>query len=125
MCRFILDEERFVRSQVYIPTCHPVARDEDGGSLLLCFVMCTRKVEDLCIWIYVVIFDTIAMITIFCTVVLSVIQGVALNIVVLPFSKGRALHTKHITNALMQIREDKLKQKVSVPKKLEWLGAHH
>jgi hypothetical protein len=27
--------------------------------------------------------------------------------------------TKHITNALMQIREDKLKRKVSIPKKLE------
>jgi hypothetical protein len=27
--------------------------------------------------------------------------------------------TKHIMNALMQIREDKLKQKVSIPKKLE------
>jgi hypothetical protein len=27
--------------------------------------------------------------------------------------------TKHITNALMQIREDKFKQKVSIPKKLE------
>jgi hypothetical protein len=27
--------------------------------------------------------------------------------------------TKYITNALMQIREDKLKQKVSIPKKLE------
>jgi hypothetical protein len=27
--------------------------------------------------------------------------------------------TKHITNALMQIREDKLKQKVSIPRKLE------
>jgi hypothetical protein len=26
---------------------------------------------------------------------------------------------KHIRNALMQIREDKLKQKVSIPKKLE------
>jgi hypothetical protein len=48
-----------------------VARDEDGGSLLLCFMMSTRKVEDLCKWIYVVIFDTIAMITIFGTVVLS------------------------------------------------------
>jgi hypothetical protein len=85
------DEERFVGSRVYIPTCLPVARDEDGGSLLLCFMLCTHKVEDLCIWIYVVIFDTIAMITIFCTVVLSVIQGVALNKGVLPFSKGRAL----------------------------------
>jgi hypothetical protein len=38
-----------------------------------------------------VIFYTIAMITIFCTVVLLVIQGVALNTEVLPFSKGRAL----------------------------------
>jgi hypothetical protein len=28
--------------------------------------------------------------------------------------------TKHITNALMQIREGKLKQKVSIPKKLEY-----
>jgi hypothetical protein len=27
--------------------------------------------------------------------------------------------TKHITNALMQIREEKLKQKASIPKKLE------
>jgi hypothetical protein len=26
---------------------------------------------------------------------------------------------KHITNALMQIREDKLKRKVSIPRKLE------
>jgi hypothetical protein len=50
-----------------------------------------RKVEDLCNWIHVVILDTIAMITIFCTMVLSVIQGVALNTGVLPFSKGRAL----------------------------------
>jgi hypothetical protein len=34
--------------------------------------------------------------------------------------------TKHITNALMQIREEKLKQKVSIPKKVRrWLGAHH
>jgi hypothetical protein len=57
---------------------------------MLSVVYC--KVGDLCNWIYVVIFDTIAMITIFCTVVLSVIQGVALNIGVLPFSKGRALH---------------------------------
>jgi hypothetical protein len=52
-----------------------MARDEDGGSLLLCFMMCTRKTEGLCIWIYVVIFDTIAMITIFCTVVLSIDPG--------------------------------------------------
>jgi hypothetical protein len=52
-----------------------VARDEDGGSLQLCFMLCTHKVEDLCIWIYVVIFDAIAMITIFCTVVLSTDPG--------------------------------------------------
>jgi hypothetical protein len=42
--------------------------------------------------IYVVTFDTIAMISIICIVVLSVIQEVALNIRVLPFSKGRTLH---------------------------------
>jgi hypothetical protein len=52
-----------------------VARDEDEGSLQLCFMLCTRKVEDLCNWIYIVIFDTIAMITIFCTVVLSTDPG--------------------------------------------------
>jgi hypothetical protein len=49
------------------------------------------KVEYLCNWIYVVIPNTIEMITIFCTVVLSVIQGVALNTRVLPLAKGRAL----------------------------------
>jgi hypothetical protein len=76
-CRFYSDDERFVGSRAYIPTCLRVARDEDGGSLLLCFMLCTRKAEDLCNWIYVVISDTIAMITIFCTVVLSLIQGVA------------------------------------------------
>jgi hypothetical protein len=26
-----LDKERLVGSRVYIPTCMPVARDEDGG----------------------------------------------------------------------------------------------
>ena len=52
-----------------------MALDEDGGSLQLCFMLCTRKVEDLCIWIIVVIFDAIAMITIFCTVVLSTDPG--------------------------------------------------
>jgi hypothetical protein len=52
-----------------------VTRDEDGGSLQLCFMLCTRKVEDLCIWIYVVIFNDIAIITIFCTVVLSTDPG--------------------------------------------------
>jgi hypothetical protein len=52
------------------------------------------KIEDLCNCIYVVISDTIAMITIFCTMVLSVIQGVTLNTGVLTFSKGRALQYK-------------------------------
>jgi hypothetical protein len=79
------DEERFKGSQVYIPTCLPVARDEDGGSLLLCFQLCICKVGDLCNWIPVVNFDIITMITIFCTVVLLVIQVVALNTEVLPF----------------------------------------
>jgi hypothetical protein len=67
-----------------------VTRDEDGGSLPLCFQLYICKDEDVWNWIYVVIFNNIAMITIFCTMVLSVIQGVALNIGVLPFSKGRA-----------------------------------
>ena len=40
----------------------------------------------------VVIIDATAMITIFCTMVLSVIQGIALNTGILPFSKGKALH---------------------------------
>jgi hypothetical protein len=31
--------------------------------------------------------------------------------------------TKHITNALMQIREEKLKQKVSIPKKFKMVGS--
>jgi hypothetical protein len=34
-------------------------------------MMCARKVEDLCNWIYDVIFEAIAMITIFYTVVIS------------------------------------------------------
>jgi hypothetical protein len=42
-----------------------MAHDEDEGSLLLCVVLCTRKVEDLCIWISIVIYDAIAMITYF------------------------------------------------------------
>jgi hypothetical protein len=48
-------KELGVGSRAYIPTCLHVAPDEDGGSLLLCFMLCTRKVEDLCNWIYVVI----------------------------------------------------------------------
>jgi hypothetical protein len=67
-----------------------VARDEDGGSLLLCFPLWNSKVETY-VTGFTLYFHTIAMITIFCTVVLLVIQGVALNTGVLPFSKGRAL----------------------------------
>jgi hypothetical protein len=52
---FISNKEPGVGSRVYIPTCLPVALDEDGGSLQLCFMLCTRKVKDLYNWIYVVI----------------------------------------------------------------------
>jgi hypothetical protein len=55
---------------------------------MLSVVYC--KVGDLCNYLRCN-FDNIAMITKFCTVVLSVIQGIALNIGVLPFSKGRVL----------------------------------
>jgi hypothetical protein len=42
------------------------------------------------------------------------------NLALIPnASSMNVAFTKHITNALMQIREDKLKQKVSIPKKLE------
>jgi hypothetical protein len=34
-------------------------------------------------------------------------------------SSMNVVFTKHITNALMQIKEEKLKQKVSIPKKSE------
>jgi hypothetical protein len=55
-CRFSLSsKEPGVGSRAYIPTCLLVALDEDGGSLQLCFMLCTHKVEDLYIWIYVVI----------------------------------------------------------------------
>jgi hypothetical protein len=52
---FYSSKEPGVGSQAYIPTCLPVALDEDGSSLQLCFMLCTRKVEYLCNWIYVVI----------------------------------------------------------------------
>jgi hypothetical protein len=52
---FISSKEPEVGSRAYIPTCLPVALDEDGGSLQLCFMLYTRKVEDLCNWIYIVI----------------------------------------------------------------------
>jgi hypothetical protein len=71
-CRFLLSsKEPGVGSRAYIPTCLPVALDEDGGSLLLCFMLCTRKVEDLCNWIFCCNIDAIAMNTIFCTMVLD------------------------------------------------------
>jgi hypothetical protein len=49
------NDKRLVGSRVYIPTCLSVARDKDRGSLLLCFQLCTRKVEHLYNWIYIVI----------------------------------------------------------------------
>jgi hypothetical protein len=54
-------------------------------------------------------FDTIAVIMIFCTVVLSVIQGVALNTGVLPLAKGRVLHVVcrfHVA-AIAELRLDR------------------
>jgi hypothetical protein len=52
-----------------------VALDEDGGSLQLCFMLCTCKVEDLCILDLCCNIDAIAMINIVCTVVLSTDPG--------------------------------------------------
>jgi hypothetical protein len=52
---FYSNKEPGVGSRAYIPTCLPVALDEDGGSLQQCFMLCTRKVEDLCNWIYVIL----------------------------------------------------------------------
>jgi hypothetical protein len=50
------------------------------------------------------------MITIFCTVALSVIQGVALNTGVLPFSKGRALQQR-IALAVLRMHTTKKRKK--------------
>jgi hypothetical protein len=75
-CRFLLSsKEPGVGSRAYIPTSLPMALDEDGGSFLLCFMLCTRKVKDLCNLDLRYNFDTIAMITIFCTMVLSTDPG--------------------------------------------------
>jgi hypothetical protein len=41
----ISDEKRLVGSRVYIPTCLRVARDEDEGSLPLCFLLCIVRLE--------------------------------------------------------------------------------
>jgi hypothetical protein len=47
------------------------------------------------------------------------------NLVLSPnASSMHVAFTKHITNALMKIREEKLKQKVSQEVR-RWLGAHH
>jgi hypothetical protein len=51
---FYSSKEPGVGSRAYIPTCLPVALHEDGSSLQLCFMLCTRKVENLCNWIYIV-----------------------------------------------------------------------
>jgi hypothetical protein len=52
-----------------------VAHDEDGGSLLLCLCCVIHKVEDLCNLDLHCNIDAIAMIPIFCTVVLSTDPG--------------------------------------------------
>jgi hypothetical protein len=52
-----------------------VALDEDGGSLLLCFMLCTRKVEDICNLDLRCNIDAIAMITIFVLWCYLLIQG--------------------------------------------------
>jgi hypothetical protein len=44
---FISSKEPGVGSRAWIPICLHMARDEDGGSLQLCFMLCTYKVEDL------------------------------------------------------------------------------
>jgi hypothetical protein len=36
-CAGYSDEDQLVGSRVYIPTCLPVAREDDGGSLPLCY----------------------------------------------------------------------------------------
>jgi hypothetical protein len=62
---FISNKEPGVGSRAYIPTCLPVARDEDGGSLLLLVRLKTYVTGLRCN------IDAILMITIFCTMVLS------------------------------------------------------
>jgi hypothetical protein len=66
------------------------------------------KIWDLCNWICDVIFDTIVMITIFCTMVLSVIQGIALNTGVLPYSKGGALQLEFAQSDLTKAQKEGL-----------------
>jgi hypothetical protein len=74
---FYSNKEPGVGSRAYIPTCLPVARDEDGGSLLLCFMLCTLKVEDLCNWIYVVILMLLQWLLYFVLWCYLLIQGMA------------------------------------------------
>jgi hypothetical protein len=74
---FISNKDPGVGSRVYIPTCLPVARDEDEGSLLLCFMLCTRKVEDLYNWIFVVILMLLQWLLYFVLWCYLLIQGMA------------------------------------------------
>jgi hypothetical protein len=69
------NKEPGVGSRAYIPTCLPVALDEDGGSLQLCFMLCTRKVEDLCNLDLRCNIDAIAMISYFVLWCYLLIQG--------------------------------------------------
>jgi hypothetical protein len=74
---FILSKEPGVGSRAYIPTCLPVALDEDGSSLQLWFMLCTRKVEDLCNWIFVVISMLLQWLLYFVLWCYLLIQGMA------------------------------------------------
>jgi hypothetical protein len=74
---FISSKEPGVGSWAYIPTCLPVALDEDGSSLQLCFMLCTHKVEDLCNWIYVVILILLQWLLYFVLWCYLLIQGMA------------------------------------------------
>ena len=107
-CAGWYDKEWGLGSRVYIPTCLPVAHDEDEGSLLLSF----RCVSSMYYSDVVLVFETmqvvrililvyldqrcnklilLLLISILCTVVLSVIQGIALNTGVQLWAKSGAL----------------------------------
>jgi hypothetical protein len=91
---FISSKEPGVGSRAYIPTCLPVALDEDGSSLQLCFMLCTHKVEDLCNWIYVVILILLQWLLYFVLWCYLLIQGMAQYTGVLSLEKGGALHSR-------------------------------
>jgi hypothetical protein len=76
---FYSSKELGVGYRAYIPTCLPVALDEDGSSLQLCFMLCTRKVEDLYITGFTLYYWCYCNDYLFCTVVLSTDPGNGTN----------------------------------------------